>query len=145
MGRKRMQRIHQTGNSNRSRAKKYPEVDSAEITRLQGDLTISDEDFAATNNGWVRSVNIYKSPSLVRTRLGGSLFRPLSRCDSKEYIPVLDEALKEKLKSTFTQPAWTNDQPRMGVPIWSNDPMQAKVFSTDGLMTNVPEPMGHHH
>ena len=35
------------------------------------------------------------------------------------------------------QPTWTNDQPRMGVPIWLNDPMQAKVFSTDGMMGEI--------
>ena len=144
MGRKRMPRVHQTGNSNRSRARKYPEVDEDEITRLQGNLTISDEDFAATNNGWGRSIRIYESPSLVRTRLGGSLFRPLSRCDSKDYIPVLDEALKDKMQATFMQPVWTNDQPRMGVPIWSNDPMQAKVFSTDGMMAQLPENGSNH-
>ena len=40
-------------------------------------------------------------------------------------------------KANFMQPTWTNDQPRMGVPIWSNDPMQAKVFSTDGMMGEI--------
>lgn len=141
---KRRPRIHWSGASNRARAKKYPEADDSEVERLRGDLTISDEDFAATNNGWVKAVRIFESPSIVRTRLGGSIIRPLSRVDSKQYLPVLDEALKSRLESTFTQPNWTNNQPRMGVPIWSDDPMRASCFATEGIIAEPPEVGGSH-
>ena len=140
----RRQRTHWTGKSNRQRAKKYPEVDEMEVERMKGDLKVSDADFAATNNGWAKSIKIFEEPSIIRTRLGGTLYRPLSRCDSKQYIEVLEENLAERSKATFVQPPWTNDQPRMGIPIWSNDPMQAKVFSTDGINAHVPEVTSSH-
>ena len=91
----RRQRTHWTGKSNRQRAKKYPEVDEMEVERMKGDLKISDQDFAATNNGWAKSIKIFEEPSIIRTRLGGTLFRPLSRCDSKQYIDVLEENLAQ--------------------------------------------------
>ena len=95
----RRQRTHWTGKSNRQRAKKYPEVDEMEVERMKGDLKISDQDFAATNNGWAKSIKIFEEPSIIRTRLGGTLFRPLSRCDSKQYIDVLEHYLN---KNPFT-------------------------------------------
>ena len=141
----RRQRTHWTGKSNRQRAKKYPEVSEAEVERMQGNLTISDTDFAAINNGWSKAVKIFEEPSIIRTRLGGKLYRPLSRCDSKQYLEVLEENLEKRMAATFVQPEWTNDQPRMGIPIWSNEPMQAKVFSTDGINAHVPDVVPSHH
>jgi hypothetical protein len=79
-----------------------------------------------------RSCKILEKPEIVRTRLGGSVMRPVSRCSAMRYSEVLDEHTAEFAQSNFVQEtAWSNGQPLLGVSEWEpgEAPRAAAGFS----------------
>ena len=132
-GGKRWERTHQSGMSNRRRARKAPDP----VTCTAGDPPVhvkAENELAASLNklGLSRSVSVLEPPRLLKTKLGGFYYSEVKRCQSAQYRDTIEETYSEFVKSRFVQPDWTNKQPQLGIPTWSNDPMQSKPFATDG-------------
>ena len=134
----RRQRVHQTGKSNRRRAHKAPDI-TAVLKKAPSVVSVSDEQSVAT---WVRQVDIFRPPTAVRTKLGGTYIRESSQCNSRAYLPILSDVLSPDDDSTknLLQPQWNTAQPQLGVPIWSSESMQNKPYATDG--ENISEGVG---
>ena len=127
-GGRRQRRTHQTGASNRGRI--HSLADPVLVQNSPDTLAYAD---ANTQIGtWKRPCKLLEAPEIVRTRLGGSIMRPVSRCSASRYSDVLENHVNEFQRENFVQPrAWSNDQPLLGVSEWEpgEAPRAAATFS----------------
>ena len=125
----RRQRVHWSGKSNRKRSLKAPDAEKV-LKKAPSVISVTDEQ---SNNEWLRRVDIFRPPTAIRTKLGGTYVQESSQCSSQAYLPIISEVLSEgKDKKAMLQPDWNTAQPALGVPIWSSETMQNRPYATDG-------------
>ena len=131
-GGKRWRRCHETGRSNRPRAIKIGDPADFGVFPQQEVFTPNELAETLSKTGLTRSVKVYSPPKVTRTRLGGIYFQSHQVCSSPSYTETVREVFDNHGSSTFVQSQWSNQQPRLGIPTWSDEPGRQKVFSTDG-------------
>ena len=115
-GGRRSVRVHQTGASNRGRVRKL--ADPVDVASAPPRLELREAVNGAAEQKYLRSRTLLEPPAIVRTKLGGTLLRPSSRCSASRYSEHLQDHCQEHDKVTFIQPEWANTQPLLGVPEW---------------------------
>lgn len=127
-GGRRQRRTHQTGRSNRGRISSL--ADHVVVQNSPDTLAYADP--SAQIGNWKRPCKIFEAPEVVRSRLGGNIMRPVSRCSASRYSEVIDNHFQTFQRENFVQPqAWSNDQPLLGVSEWEpgEPPRAAATFS----------------
>ena len=120
-GGRRLPRTHLTGASNRwaaigRKSIKGKLADAVEVEHSPPELSFADPNDQLGD--FKRKQKLLEAPALVRTRLGGTIMRPASRCAARRYAEVIDEHITEHEEATFVQRPWSNTQPKLGVPDW---------------------------
>lgn len=110
-----------TGKSNRRRIKTESGetrlADHVEVALAPPKLEYTNEH--APTDKWQRPVALFEPPQLIRTKLGGTVMRPSSRCTASRFSERINEHFDEHHAKVFAQPEWSNTQPLLGVPEWN--------------------------
>lgn len=131
--RKRLQRQHWSGSSNRIRSRKI--IDTATVLETDPQETLKAENRLAASmsqSGLTRSVVVFNPPQLVKTKLGGVYYATAKKCAAEPYQEIIEDSYMQLHKNGLVQGPWSDGQPPLGIPVWSNDPPQSSPFSTCG-------------
>lgn len=118
-------RTHACGKSNRPRIRKL--ADEIEVQHHAPDLFHTGKDQVGT---WKRATKLLQAPQIERTRMGGTIVRPASRCSAERYSHVVDEHVDEHARSQFVQSEWIIE-PLSGSIAWApgEAPRACPLFS----------------
>ena len=130
---KRFPRRHLCGSSNLPKAQKC--VDTAEILIKPPVLKFVDPS-EQVGRVWKRPTTLYEPPVIQKTKLGGTIVRPESRCNAERVHNVVSSFLDSHENHSFLQKQWSKSQPQMGVSEWQpgEAPRARPIFTmTDDL------------
>ena len=118
-------RTHQMGKSNRPRIRKL--VDEMEVMQHAPTLFHSGKDQIGT---FKRATKLLQAPQIERTRMGGTIVRPASRCSAERYSQVIEEHVDDHARSHFVQAEWII-KPLSGSIAWAEGeaPRACPLFS----------------
>lgn len=130
---RRQQRRHWSGSSNRHRCKKILDTETA-LNADPRERVMAENRLATSmsKTGLTRSVVVFDPPQLVKTKLGGIYYVESKKCVAQPYVEMIEDSYAELQAKGLVQRPWSNDQPPLGIPIWSNDPARTEPFSTCG-------------
>ena len=113
---KRLQRKHWSGSSNRVRSRKILDLGSVlKADPAQRVMAANHLAASMSKTGLTRSVVVFDPPQLVKTKLGGVYYVESKKCVATPYVEIIEDSYLELRAKTMDQGEWINKQGRLGI------------------------------